>query len=269
MNDKRQPAIQDRPAQDRIAQDRPDQDAGAHVTDLLLDRLVDGELDRDEYAAVVRRLDADPQGWKRCALAFLEAQAWRRELSALAAEPATGPPLPAGHSGAAASQHRGLWLLAIAASWLLVFAIGRFSAPVAERGQPAAAPRPVAVGQPEQSEGMDGGAESAPSDLLAQTKQPWGNLQLQLANTVGWEGAEGWQGDQVEVPVYNLPGGSDQWMLSEHSEIPPAMVDAIQQMGNRVRRRQDVVPIPLDDGNQVLLPVEHVEIVPVSRQLYQ
>ena len=48
--------------------------------DILFDRLVDGELSGGERRALLESLDARPQGWRRCALAFLEAQSWRKEL---------------------------------------------------------------------------------------------------------------------------------------------------------------------------------------------
>jgi hypothetical protein len=49
--------------------------------DVKLDRLVDGELSADEYRALVASLDEEPGGWRRCALAFLEAQALAGEIS--------------------------------------------------------------------------------------------------------------------------------------------------------------------------------------------
>jgi hypothetical protein len=49
-----------------------------------LDRLVDGELDEPSRAALLRALDRQPDGWKRCALTFLEAQAWREAMPAVA-----------------------------------------------------------------------------------------------------------------------------------------------------------------------------------------
>ena len=42
--------------------------------DALIDRIVDGGMTPDELRAAVVRLDRDPGGWKRCAVAFLEAQ---------------------------------------------------------------------------------------------------------------------------------------------------------------------------------------------------
>jgi hypothetical protein len=51
------------------------------VDDRLIDRLVDGELPEIERRDVLRRLDMDPNGWRRCALAFLEGQSWREALA--------------------------------------------------------------------------------------------------------------------------------------------------------------------------------------------
>ena len=45
-----------------------------------IDRLVDGELPPTEYRRLLVELDQRPGGWKRCALGFLEAEAWRGEF---------------------------------------------------------------------------------------------------------------------------------------------------------------------------------------------
>src|SRR5688572_17851334 len=52
--------------------------------DALFDRLVDGELSNDERRNLLQRLERAPEGWRRCALAFLEAQEWGRELRGVA-----------------------------------------------------------------------------------------------------------------------------------------------------------------------------------------
>ena len=41
-----------------------------------LDRLADGELPAEDYRALLAALDVEPNGWRRCALALLEAQAF-------------------------------------------------------------------------------------------------------------------------------------------------------------------------------------------------
>lgn len=50
------------------------------INDVTLDRLVDGELADAEYRQVVLRLEDHPDGWRRCALSFLEQQALQRDL---------------------------------------------------------------------------------------------------------------------------------------------------------------------------------------------
>ncbi len=51
--------------------------------DEFIDRIVDGELSPTELGATLDRLDREPDGWKRCTLAFLEAQCWRESFRAL------------------------------------------------------------------------------------------------------------------------------------------------------------------------------------------
>ncbi|MCA9266123.1 MAG: hypothetical protein KDA60_19825 [Planctomycetales bacterium] len=46
-----------------------------------LGRLVDGELDSKQRRDLLDRIRQHPEGWKKCALAFLEDQAWRQDLS--------------------------------------------------------------------------------------------------------------------------------------------------------------------------------------------
>ena len=96
---------------------------GTMDDDVLLDRLVDGELSDEEYRQAVASLDERPDGWRRCALAFLEAQALRRELGELAAcsqqrQPGTAIP------PATARCRLSMWPAAAVAASLLAFALG-------------------------------------------------------------------------------------------------------------------------------------------------
>jgi hypothetical protein len=50
----------------------------------LLDRLVDGELGDCERRELLQQLENQPGGWRRCALAFLEAQTWSEALASAA-----------------------------------------------------------------------------------------------------------------------------------------------------------------------------------------
>ncbi len=47
---------------------------------IRLDRLADGELPLDEQRQLLTMLENQPDGWRRCALAFVESQALRGEM---------------------------------------------------------------------------------------------------------------------------------------------------------------------------------------------
>jgi hypothetical protein len=97
--------------------------------DARFDRLVDGDLNAEEYRALLASLDDEPGGWRRCALAFLEAQALRQEFNAWRAGTAS-PPVPstANQRPASSFTFAGWKLyLAMAASFLIVFGLGVFS----------------------------------------------------------------------------------------------------------------------------------------------
>ena len=51
--------------------------------DCVIDQIVDGALTPAELRAAVDRLEREPDGWKRCALAFLEAQVLNESCGAL------------------------------------------------------------------------------------------------------------------------------------------------------------------------------------------
>ena len=53
-----------------------------------VDLLVDGELDDERQRQALLALEAQPDGWRRCALAFVEAQTLKREMRGMIAEPA-------------------------------------------------------------------------------------------------------------------------------------------------------------------------------------
>jgi hypothetical protein len=56
------------------------------IDDTMLDRLVDGDLDEPTRRDVLLALESEPDGWRRCALAFLEAQAWRGAIGEIAGQ---------------------------------------------------------------------------------------------------------------------------------------------------------------------------------------
>src|SRR5262245_56567307 len=93
--------------------------------DMLFDRLVDGELSADERRELLISLEGRPGGWRKCALAFLEAQTWQRELTRVVNEPvvARSVSLAADDDSQFASR-RAVQFLTLAASVFVAFTLG-------------------------------------------------------------------------------------------------------------------------------------------------
>ncbi len=90
-----------------------------------IDKLVDGELPDADRRALIHRLETEPDGWRRCALAFLEAQSWREALiPATAADPNLPPAQMIPSRRASYRWREAARLTALAASVLLTFAVG-------------------------------------------------------------------------------------------------------------------------------------------------
>ncbi len=62
-----------------------------HFDPTEIDRLVDGELDPEARRDLLKRLDGSPDGWRRCALAFLEGQEFRLAARGWLAQRKRGP----------------------------------------------------------------------------------------------------------------------------------------------------------------------------------
>lgn len=224
-----------------------------------LDRLVDGELSPCEYKALVASLDDEPGGWRRCALAFLEAQALGSELGAVrrsgelpeqAAAPATVV------ARQPASPARWKLLLAMSASFLVAFILGvtlpslwprRDTSPGGEGGKLAARPQPA---QP---------SLLTPDGLM----RTIGHARLVI------DGPGGTQSPAGDVPIVEMPAGaSDEWLKEHDPVLPVGLINELKRRGHRVERVQQYVPVSLEDGREGVIPVESYQITPVSRRAY-
>jgi hypothetical protein len=122
----------------------------AAVADELLDRLVDGEIDPRQRQELLKALDREPDGWRRCAMAFLEAQAWADAFDG-GNEIATRVPAPAPRQRARLGFMRlGGIAAAVAVAFVTGFAArgpsgaGQTSAPYAINPPPTS-PAPTAA----------------------------------------------------------------------------------------------------------------------------
>jgi hypothetical protein len=147
--------------------------------DSLLDRLVDGELSDHERRELLLRLGTEPDGWRRCAVAFLEAQSWRatfRPLVCTGRDYSKAAIIRAGRHAAGKRGHRVFRLASLAASFAAMFVLGwalrggfsesRFRAPASETQTP-----PPAAGVAREQLSASAATEGGLAELRAREDQ--------------------------------------------------------------------------------------------------
>jgi hypothetical protein len=210
-----------------------------------LDKLVDGELDDAQRRQALLHLENQPDGWRRCALAFLEAQAWKKSLGTIAATPAKDvlvKPARANSSWA----NRWSSLLAAAASFLVAFGLGLAWRGHAERTELAAVKQPAPATQPRRA--------PQPELGLASDKPQWSTM------TVNLDRDNDGIAEAVELPVVRGPGIDEAWVRSQPAAIPSPLLRALERMGHEVRHERQYYPFDLGDGRRLLVPVDEVDV---------
>jgi hypothetical protein len=220
------------------------------------ERLVDGELSADEYRELLAALEEEPEGWRRCAMAFLEAQALAHDLGGVAKlTPSCAPPRIAPAKSKFQKLDNIVMLLAIAASFLVAFGLG------------IAAPSIVRLAMQENRSG--GNINGQPSSVAAgnanerptgATPRYIGDVQLLV------DGGARTSPEASRVPVYDVGRDVSSYLSHEVPALTPEMIDLVRQLGFDVRHEQHYLPAPLDDGRQIIVPVDGYQITPVSRR---
>lgn len=248
----------------------------------LIDRLVDGEVSEDERRRIVSALAHDPELSRRVALAFLEAQEWRRILnaaaSALSSEQGTVTGArPTGLAVAlAAPEKSGVTdvrsrpaqnllrrylgtLVAMACSFALVFgAVWWMAQPRQEKTVSAGSEATAAAAGAALSPGQSLIAQSAPSQgQVASAGKPAATpfQMVAVPVAVGNDGTL----TSVDIPVIPVADG-EQINLWPDSVVPPEVLDVLRKSGHIIRQQRHLMPVSLPDGRQTIIPVDQVEI---------
>ena len=236
--------------------------------DSRYDCLVDGELSEAQRRELLVGLDNEPGGWRRCALAFLESQSWKRALRGFADDQATGKSrrlleseeIPARPSPDRARFARSKWssrlgtAAAMAASFLAVFWMGSLvrNAYLDRAGAPAGA-----IGQLAKSGDAAGTVAQGPA-----APHPWQMV------TVSMPGDSKGERSLLSVPAVERDNVDSQWVRSAPSAIPDDVMQALRRTGHQVEQHRELVPVRLNDGRQLVVPVDQVEVHYVGNGTY-
>lgn len=242
---------------------RIDREAG-FGDDHRFDLLVDGELGEAERGELLAGLDDEPGGWRQCALAFLQAQALREDLGSILQDtpdrPVARRPIGRGRSGG-----YGRTLLAMAASFLVALLLGTqldrlLPGPDAAGGRPTeVAKEPADKKQPAAPPG------EMPESMLVEVPESARSPQSpsQPVGMVELAGPFG-QAEPMRVPVIERDGIDEEWLRGLPAAVPPKVLRQWERIG-RVRQHRRLVPFWLEDGRQLVVPVDELDVHYVGR----
>lgn len=218
----------------------------ADVDDLLLQRLVDGELSDEDRSGVLASLDARPQLWRTVALAFVEDQLWSGALRRHAArDERPSEPARATRTGPASRRAWGA-MVAVAASLLAMLGLGYQVGRHQElRPRIAQSGGDLRHGQLAADQTVD--ASMAPA-------APAAPCRVQLV----YRGGE--QEQSLELPVYDaseLPGAF--WQGPDAASVEDLNRELADQ-GYRVDWNIEYLSRNLDGGKCLLVPLQTVAI---------
>jgi hypothetical protein len=224
--------------------------------DEQIDLLVDDELSEPHRGELLRRLDLLSDGWRRCALAFLEAQCWKKELGALAQTP---QPIAAPATPVARQPERWFpWgtLLAMAASFLVALGLGGLWRGARQGQLPLGGQVATVATDPQRSPSVD-------SPTPAPGRAPAWQMVTLAADRGQGEGDE-----SIRLPAIERDRIDDDWLRSLPASIPPDVLRALKNTGHEVRQSRQLVPVQMPDGRRLVVPLDQVDLQYVGRPSY-
>jgi hypothetical protein len=226
--------------------------------DRMFDRLVDGELSSDERRDLLQSLDAAPGGWRRCALAFLEAQSWGEGMRRIVREPAptvNTDVQPASVPGSAFQPASGLSRRSFA--WFAI-AVGLLAAATLALTRHDRGP---GINETAQSDAKVPAQEAAPS-----IESPEGANDPDMLTF--WVRDENGQQRPLRVPLVDADPMDRELGLTFQSGVTEGLRSRLRGHGYDVESRRRYAPFTLENGRRMIVPVEDTKIVPVSQNVY-
>ncbi len=230
--------------------------------DHLFDLLVDGQLDEPRRRRLLTGLDDRPGGWRRCALAFLEAQSWREAMDALV-HPQASAESPRAQVARPKERRRRDYittLLGMAASFLLAVGITSLMHDM-QRGRGAGSAQMASVIESEfPSDGRTG-----PPSQWRQAARSGERVHLVGLPAKGPDGRR----HTVGLPAVARDRLDEAWLQNMPSAIPKEVARSFQQAGHEVHTSRQLLPFRMKDGRRLVVPVDQLDVHYASNPGYQ
>jgi hypothetical protein len=230
--------------------------------DHLFDLLADGQLDEPRRRRLLTGLDERPGGWRRCALAFLEAQSWREAMDALTQ--------PKGAAAAPRAQVAPPWkrrrrdyvtmLLGAAACIFLGVGLTMLKYDM-QRGRGPGSTQMAGIIE---SEFPSDGQTGRPL-LKRQVPRPGEQVHLVGLPARGSDGRR----HTVGLPAVARDRIDEALLRNMPSAIPEAVARSFEQAGHEVHSSRQLLPFRMKDGRRLVVPVDQLDVHYASNPGYQ
>lgn len=235
--------------------------------DLEIDRLVDGELPDDRRRALLLRFEREPEGWRRCALAFLEAQSLRDILNPEATSAGLRSP---GEPPVVAARRREwnpiVQRVGTAALVLAAFVSGwrvrgeRPDLPVVASGTSSPAVSDPPVAPPTTTPATEPGiGDEAPVEPEAASNT------LRVAGTIRMQVEQDGRRQDLEIPVIEGTDEQLQQLVAQRSSLSENMRRELQRRGHKIETHRQLLAVNLSDGRQIIVPIDQVQVRTAGR----
>ena len=235
------------------------------VDSQLIDRLVDGELPDDQRRDLLRALDVEPDGWRRCAIAFIEAQSWQQALFSGETKLQLGVGVnPLQMVTARPSRRRAgtsHWWGSIAAAAAAAFLIGAMAGGAWSGG------RSTELAQEQSPETVIHAAQEdvSPHDPRAPRQLATADPRGFHVNTVSLDRL----GMNLPISVAGDAEAARDLLTRQQPALSDYGRQVLQRQGIEVEpARRTSIALPLDGGRQIELPVEKVTYRYVGQRLH-
>jgi hypothetical protein len=245
----------------------------------LIDRMVDGGLTPAQLRRAVSELDTTPDGWRRCALSFIEAQAWGEafrnldgtvleglrppESSDCTAPAMTSVLRPIPTSGVISRRWigdalaAGIAIIAFSLGWLVhglrnPVPSDRPANPAGLTAKVDPVPEPPVAVASEPPAASDT-PEPAPFSALPRDRIPMVQEVARLRIGTGDPNSPG-------IPILAGSGVNPQWLLQQPPPISDHQRAIWERQGYQLDQRRRVVSVPLGDGRRAAVPVDQVQV---------
>jgi hypothetical protein len=227
----------------------------------LLDGLVCGELDESARGRVLAWLEEEPARWRRCGLAFLEAQTWSQALWQFpggdVADQSPGRSVRGAENaapGRGKPRHARIRAALTAAAVLVAFGLGfALRQPTGGQHQPGVPPVAGDRSPPSNNEVLPDehrGAAGAGEPVLAL-------LDVQAGGRFGKQ-------TPIHIPVVPAVAGTGESAPRQPAEIPEYVRQQWERRGYKVSLERRYVFARLPGGQRVVVPVEQFHVNPVA-----